>query len=248
MRLGLIGAGNMARALARGWGDPVLCFDPLSERAKALVAELGGQAAGSNAALAEGADVVFLCHKPEQLAAVAGEVAAHAKAVVSILGGVSLAELRACYAQTPVVRLMPNVAVEVRQGVICMAQESDPITGLRERLERLAAVVALPERLMEVATAVMGVGPAYVSLFVEAQVDAAVRLGMPPALAAQLATQTAAGSAALLASYDFDTLGVRRAVTSPGGSTARGLAALEAGGLRSAFHAAAQAVVHRGSQ
>ena len=73
----------------------------------------------------------------------------------------------------------------------------------------------------------MGVGPAYVSLFVEAQVDAAVRLGMPPALAAELATATTEGSAALLAVRDFDTLALRRAVTSPGGVTARGLAALE---------------------
>ena len=93
----------------------------------------------------------------------------------------------------------------------------------------------MPERLIDVATAIQGVGPAYVSLFVEAQVDAAVRLGMPPALAVELATATTEGSAALLAARDFDTLALRRAVTSPGGVTARGLAALEEGGLRAAF-------------
>ena len=73
----------------------------------------------------------------------------------------------------------------------------------------------------------MGVGPAYVSLFVEAQVDAAVRLGMPPQMAVELATATIEGSAALLAARGFDTLALRRAVTSPGGTTARGFAALE---------------------
>lgn len=101
-------------------------------------------------------------------------------------------------------------------------------------------------RLLDVATAVMGVGPAYVALFVEAQVDAAVRLGMPSATAVALATAMTEGTAALLAARGFDTLALRRAVTSPGGVTARGLAALEDGGLRAAFQAAADAVVHGG--
>jgi pyrroline-5-carboxylate reductase len=248
MRIGLIGAGNMASALARGWGDPVLCSDAMRERADALAAELGGEVADSNAALADAADVVVLCHKPEQLGAVAQEVGDRAKAVVSILGGVPLEDLRAAYLGTPVVRLMPNVAVELRKGVVCMAAESDRIEGLTGLLARVATVVELPEKLMEVATAVMGVGPAYVSLFVEAQVDAAVRLGMPPALAAELATATAAGGAELIQARDYDTLGVRRMVTSPGGSTARGLAALEDGGLRAAFQHAAEAVVHGGGR
>ncbi|HYV16031.1 MAG TPA: pyrroline-5-carboxylate reductase dimerization domain-containing protein [Conexibacter sp.] len=252
MRVGLIGAGNMASALARGWGDPVLCTDAIAARAAALAAELGGEVAASNAELAQQADVVVLCHKPDQLAAVAEEVAPHAQAVVSILGGVGLEALRGAYPGVPVIRLMPNVAVEVRQGVICIAAAPDVPAALASEvvalLERVATVAHVPEPLMEVATAVMGVGPAYVSLFVEAQVDAAVRLGMPPELAAQLATATAAGTAALLAARDYDTLGVRRAVTSPGGSTARGLAALEQGGLRSSFQAAAEAVVHGGGR
>lgn len=246
MRVGLIGAGNMASALARGWGDPVLCTDVLRERAEALAAELGGEVAASNEELAQRADVVVLCHKPEQLDTVARDVSGHAKAVVSILGGVPLEALRGAYPDTPVVRLMPNVAVELRKGVICTAAESDRIEGLTGLLARVATVVEVPEKLIEVATAVMGVGPAYVSLFVEAQVDAAVRLGMPPALAAELATATAAGSAEMIQARDYDTLGVRRMVTSPGGSTARGLAALEDGGLRAAFQHAAEAVVYGG--
>jgi pyrroline-5-carboxylate reductase len=249
MRVGLIGAGNMASALARGWGDPVLCTDVVRARAAALVAELGGEVADSNAQLAAKADVVVLCHKPTQLAEVARELGDEGRGtIVSILGGVPLDDLRAAYPDRAVVRLMPNVAVEVGKGVICVAQESDATPELIALLERVATVVTVPERMMEVATAVMGVGPAYVSLFVEAQVDAAVRLGMPPELAARLATETAAGTAALLAAHGHDTLEVRRAVTSPGGSTARGLAALEAGGLRSAFQAAAEAVVHGGGR
>src|SRR4051794_41935984 len=83
MQIGLIGAGNMGSALARGWGRPVLATDSGSGRAAALVAELGGEAVESNAALAERADVVILAHKPAQLAAVANEAQA-AKGVVSL--------------------------------------------------------------------------------------------------------------------------------------------------------------------
>jgi pyrroline-5-carboxylate reductase len=249
MRVGLIGAGNMASALARGWGDPVLCTDAVPGKAEALVAELGGDVAGSNAELALAADLVFLCHKPDQLAAVAAQVEGdeEGKAIVSILAGVPLDALRSAYPRAAkVVRLMPNVAVEIRRGVICRAAGSDEDARIRELLERVATLVTVPERLIEVATAIQGVGPAYVALFVEAQVDAAVRLGMPPRMAVELATATTEGSAALLAARDFDTLALRRSVTSPGGVTARGLAALEDGGLRAAFQAAADAAVHGG--
>ncbi|HXP28348.1 MAG TPA: NAD(P)-binding domain-containing protein, partial [Solirubrobacteraceae bacterium] len=93
MKIGLIGAGNMARAMARGWGEPVLCADPVSERAKALVDELGGEALQSNADVARAADLVVLCHKPAQLQNVAAEVAPHAKAVASILAATPLSAL-----------------------------------------------------------------------------------------------------------------------------------------------------------
>lgn len=239
----------MASALARGWGDPVLCTDAVAGKADALVAELGGEAAASNAALACAADAIFLCHKPDQLEAVAAQLEGNesGKTVVSILAGVSLDAIRSAYpGASKAIRLMPNVAVEIGRGTICLAAESDEDEELVKLLKRIATVVEVPERLIDVATAVMGVGPAYVSLFVEAQVDAAVRLGMPPALAAELATATTEGSAALLAARGFDTLALRRAVTSPGGVTARGLAALEAGGLREAFDRAAEAAVHGG--
>ena len=84
MQVGFIGSGNMAAALARGWGEPVLCSDSGSGRAKALAGELGGEAL-PNREVAERADLVILAHKPAQLAAVAAEVAGAAKAVVSIL-------------------------------------------------------------------------------------------------------------------------------------------------------------------
>jgi pyrroline-5-carboxylate reductase len=195
MQVGLIGAGNMAAALARGWGDPVLCSDSGSGRARALAQELGGEAFDSNAEVAKRADLVVLCHKPYQLHAVAQEIRDHA----------------------------------LEAEVIAL-------------FERVGTVIKLPEPLIEVGAAVMSVGPAYQALLAEAQVDAAIRQGLSAPLASHLVVETMAGTAALLAARDYDTLGVRREVTSPAGSTARGLAALERAGVRSAFNDAIDAV------
>jgi pyrroline-5-carboxylate reductase len=94
----------------------------------------------------------------------------------------------------------------------------------------------------------MGVGPAYHALIAEAQVDAAVRHGLKAPFAASLVAETMAGTAALLAARDHDTLAVRREVTSPGGSTARGLRELERAGVRAAFQDAIDAVVLGGNR
>jgi pyrroline-5-carboxylate reductase len=104
--------------------------------------------------------------------------------------------------------------------------------------DRLGSVVKVPERLLGAAAAVMSVAPAYQALLVEAQVDAAVRYGLGWQLASRLVVDTMTGTASLLEARDYDTLAVRREVTSPGGSTARGLDALERGGIRTAFQMA----------
>jgi pyrroline-5-carboxylate reductase len=251
MRLGYLGSGNMASALARGIGEPALCFDPVAGRADALALELGGEAVPDAATLAERADVVVLGHKPGQLHE-AAEQAAAARAVVSILGGVSVAELRAAYPDRPVIRLMPNTPAGVGKGVVAVAVEaggppSPAEAELREELlgllRRCATVVEIPDAQMAAATAVFGVLPAYVSLFAEATVDAAVRHGFTPDLASRMVAAGIEGSAALLRTQDHDTLAVRRGVTSPGGSTARGLRALDRAGLREAVQDAFDAVV-----
>jgi pyrroline-5-carboxylate reductase len=228
----------------------VLCTDSGSGRAAALVVELGGEAFGSNAELAEACDLVVLCHKPAQLDAVAAQIAGRARAVASVLGATTVAALQTAYPDTPVFRLMPNTPVEVGRGVVCYsaAPGVDPAleSAVLEHFGRLGMVVTLPERLMEAATATAGVGPAYLALVMEAQVDAAVRRGLPARRAAELAGATMAGAAALLEARGYDTLAVRREVASPGGSTARGLAALERRGLRDAFQEAIDAVIDGG--
>jgi pyrroline-5-carboxylate reductase len=231
----------MARALAVGLAEPALFSDGGSGRAVALAELVGGEAI-SNAELLARADVVVLAHKPAQLKAVAAELGG-AKAVLSLLGGVTLEQLEAVLPAATLTRAMPNTAVAVRQGVTCVCGAE----GLDELLARVGIVVRLPERLIDAATAVSGVAPAYVSLIAEAWVDAAVGQGIPAAQAAELVCAALAGSAALLAERGMDTLAVRREVTSPGGMTARGLRVLERAGLRAAFSDAAAAVVGGGA-
>lgn len=237
----------MARALARGWGEPVLCTDAGSGRAAALAAEVGGEAVSSNSELVDRADLVVLCHKPSQLEDVAAEIADRARAVVSVLGATTLERLRASYPNAQIARTMPNTAVEVRAGVTALCFEGGVDAGFEARVhelfERVGEAVTLREGLIDVATGIAGVGPAYMALVAEAQVDAAIKHGMPAAEANRLVVGTLAGSATLLRARDGDTLAVRREVTSPGGLTARGLAALEHGGLRTAFADAMEAVV-----
>jgi len=246
--IGLVGSGNMSRALALGWGEPVLCTDSGSGRAKELAALVGGEAVGSNRELAERADLVVLAHKPAQLDAVSREIAGAAKVVVSILARTTQAEVRAAYPETPVFRIEPNTPVEVRCGVLAFAVPDAPTdqrssAHVRELFGRLGTILDVPESLMRIAGATGGVGPAYWALLVEAQVDSAIRRGMPPGMASRLVAETMAGSAELLRLRGYDTLALRRAVASPGGTTARGLAALERGGVRAALAQAMDDVV-----
>lgn len=235
----------MASALARGFGEPALVSDVAPERAEALASAIGGEALASNALVAERADVVVLAHKPGQLGQVAAAI--DPKAVVSVLGATRVELVEAAYPGRPVYRLLPNVAAEVRRGVSCyvpgrLASEG-PEKELLELFGRVGPVVTLDEPLVEPAMALMSCGPAFFALVVEALADAGVRHGLQPADAHALALGTMAGTAQLMEDRALTPAEVRRRVTSPGGSTARGLAALERSGLRASFLDAVEAVV-----
>jgi len=232
-------AGAMARGM-RGEVESMLFTDSGSGRALALAADVGGEALGSNAELAVRADVVVLAVKPAALGRVAAELKG-ARVVVSLLGATSLATVRDAFPDATVVRVMPNVGVEVRRGVLCLAGEPDE--GLRRVLDGLGHVVELADEEFDLATAVMGCAPAYLALAVEAIAEAGVAEGLGEELARELVVETAAGTAELLRiRHPAD---VRRAVASPGGSTEAGLEALDRGGARAAFEAAVRASLER---
>jgi pyrroline-5-carboxylate reductase len=242
MIVGFVGSGSMAAAMARGWKgefERMLFSDSGSGRAQALAEELGGEAV-SNAEIGARADLVVLAVKPAMLSAVAPELDG-AKVVISLLGATPLATIAATFPRSATLRVMPNVAVEVRRGVLCVAGPEPP--AVREKLEVLGHVVELLDEDFDAATAVMGCAPAYLALAVEAIADAGAEDGLDAELARELVVETTAGTAELLRiRHPAD---VRKAVASPGGSTEAGLEALDRAGGRAAFEAAVRASLER---
>jgi pyrroline-5-carboxylate reductase len=242
MIVGFVGSGSMAAAIARGWAgefERMLFSDSGSGRAAELARETGGETA-SNAEIAERADLVVVAVKPAALGAVAPDLGA-ARQVVSILAAVPVARLEEAFPRAEVLRVMPNVGVEVRKGVLCVAGEAS--ADVRRKLGLLGHVVEIADADFDAATAVMGCAPAYLALAVEAIAEAGAEDGLDPELARELVVETTAGTAELLrARHPAD---VRKAVASPGGSTEAGLEALDREGARAAFAAAVRASLER---
>jgi pyrroline-5-carboxylate reductase len=242
MVIGFVGSGSMAAAIARGWAgefEEMLFSDSGSGRAQALAEELGGEAVG-NEEIARRADLVVLAVKPNKLEEVAPQLAGVAR-VVSVLAVVPLERLQAAFPDAEVLRVMPNVGVEVRKGVLCVAGDADE--EARAKLALLGHLVEIPDSDFDEATAIMGCAPAYLALAVEALADAGAAAGLDAELARELVVETTAGTAELLrVRHPAD---VRKAVASPGGSTEAGLEALDREGARAAFEAAVEASLRR---
>jgi pyrroline-5-carboxylate reductase len=248
MKLGLIGAGNMASALARGIGEPVLVHDIDEEKARALAEELGGEAVGSNAELAERSDVLVLCHKPKPLDEVASEVDGRASAVVSILAATSTQQIAEAYPGASIYRFIPNIPAEVKRGVFCYVAGPNAADGpeaeILELIGRTGTVIRLPdEPLIEPAMALMACGPGFLALVAEKFADAGAAHGLDPADAIRMVVETMGGTADYLAQHGYDAPALRTRVATPGGTTEKGLIALEERGLGDVTRAAVDAVV-----
>jgi pyrroline-5-carboxylate reductase len=248
MRLGLIGAGNMASALARGIGEPVLVADIDRGKAARLAAELGGEAVDSNAELADRADAIVLCHKPKQLEEVAAEIDGRGKVVISILAAVTTERLGAAYPGAPVYRFIPNIPAEVGRGVLCytpgpLAAEG-PEDEILELFGRAGTIIRLDdEPLIEPAMALMSCGPAFMALVAEAFAEAGAAHGLSRDDASRMVVETMGGTAAYLAEHGDDAKALRTRVATPGGATERGLVELEERGVRDVCRAAVDAVL-----
>jgi pyrroline-5-carboxylate reductase len=232
VELGLIGAGNMASALARGIGEPVLVHDIDAPKAEALALELGGEAVASASELAERADAVVLCHKPQQLEEVAAQLEGRPRAVVSILAATTTEQIEAAYPGAPVYRFIPNIPAEVGRGVLCYVAGSrageGPEAEVLELFGRAGTILTLDtEPLMEPAMALMSCGPAFMALVAESFANAGARHGLAPDAAMRMVVETMSGTAAYLAENDWDAGALRRRVATRGGATERGLTRLE---------------------
>lgn len=252
MKVGFAGSGNMAAALARGMaacGSPpeaMLFADSGSGRAQALAEELGGERASSLEELAEASDLVVLAVKPAGLEDAGPAIAGRTAGVVSVLGATTLERLQRALAPTPVLRAMPNLAVEVCHGVICHTPLPDPPGSLAAGLGLLGdlgSVYELDEELMDPATAVMGCAPAYIALAAEALVRAGEEAGLPAELSDELVREATAGVGRHLLSRDPAEM--QRAIASPGGSTEAGLDELADRAVHDAYRAAVAASLRR---
>jgi pyrroline-5-carboxylate reductase len=236
----------MASALARGIGEPVLVHDIDAAKAEHLAAELGGEAVESAPALAERADVVVLCHKPQQLNEVAEQISA--RAIASILAATTTAQIEAAYPDTPVYRFIPNIPAEVRKGVLCYVRGSlaaqGPENEVLQLFGRAGMVIRLDdEPLIEPAMALMSCGPAFIALVAESFADAGTQHGLPRDDAMRMVVEAMGGTAAYLAESAYDTGALKRRVATPGGATERGLIRLEEEGIGNVCRAAVDAVV-----
>ncbi len=235
--------------VAGGWARPEeLCVaERLAGRRRELAGRFPGVAVVDTVPSAEGAVVAV---KPGDVAGACAELAeAGVGRVLSIAAGVSLTVLEAALGEVPVVRAMPNTAALVGAGVTAIAGGTRAgeaeLTWAEEVLGAVGEVVRVPEPLLDAVTGLSGSGPAYVFLVAEALIDAGVLVGLPHDTSRRLALQTLLGAARLLTETGESPQSLRAAVTSPGGTTASGLRALEAAGARSAMIEAVVAATAR---
>ncbi|HEX8803865.1 MAG TPA: pyrroline-5-carboxylate reductase [Acidimicrobiales bacterium] len=254
--LQIVGGGKMGEALlaglvGAGWAPPdeLRVVETLPARADALRAAHPGVTV---AAEPSAADRHVVAVKPGDVEAACGALAGTGSRapVLSIAAGVTVARLEAALApDTPVVRAMPNTPALVGAGAAAVApgrHATDADLAWAESvLSAVGTVVRLDEPLLDAVTGLAGSGPAYVFLVVEALVEAGVLAGLPRPVSATLATQTVLGAARLLDASDEGPEALRAAVTSPGGTTAAGLRALERAGVRAAFLDAVMAATER---
>jgi pyrroline-5-carboxylate reductase len=256
MKLGFVGAGNMATGIARGLAaareepgapDAMLFADADHDRARELADEVGGTAVDSNRALAEEADLVLLAVKPNVLDAVADDLVQAGTPVVSILAGTPLERLTEALPGLELVRVMPNLGAQLRQAVLCVAFPDDLPGDERQRVTQLLAllgdVIELDEELIDAATALMGCSPGYLALMAEVLVEAGVEEGLTEDQALRMVARSMAATGGLLDLHKPAAL--KEAVASPGGMTEAGLNELEERSIRTTLLAAVDASLAR---
>ncbi len=250
----VVGGGNMGAALLMGMlssgeFDPadVAIVEPLADRRAILTAQFPGVLVSDVIPACDGA---VLAVKPPDIPEVArGAAAAGARRVLSIAAGVTTATIAAAAGpSTAVVRAMPNTPALVGKGVSAITAgpgaDDDDVEWAERILGSVGMTVRAPESQFDAVTGLTGSGPAYVFFVAEALIEAGAAVGLDPALVESMVAQLLVGSAALLAAQG-DPASLRAMVTSPGGTTAAGIAVLEDQGVRSAFVEAVHAAAER---
>lgn len=247
-RIAFAGAGNMGGAILRGLlqaghnPQDVLFFEPFESTAKS-VADLGAVRYSDFGKMANEADVLFLCVKPQIFKAVASEWNASAQSntskpeIISIMAGVSRQKILDAlnFAHGDVVRVMPNLPLTVGKGAIAIASDGvsqESLEVAKELLSTVGITVTVGENLIDAVTGLSGSAPAYVFEFIEGLVRGGVKMGLTRPVAMQLTLATIEGSVELLKKSGKDTGELSAMVSSPAGTTIAGVQVLEDAGLR----------------
>lgn len=249
-KLALIGGGFMgeailSRLIAAGVvaHSAIAVGEPVAERRETLTRQYQVRAVADNVAAVADAAVVLLAIKPQQtepvLAALRGNLGPDTL-VVSIIAGTALSSLTTGLDHQQVVRAMPNTPATVGEAMTvwtaASAVSAAQLAAVRAIFQAIGREIQVDgDRYVDMATAVNGSGPGYVFLVIEALIDAAVQLGLARPAAHELVVQTVLGAAALARDTGEHPAELRNRVTTPGGTTAAGLLAMEAGGLRAAL-------------
>jgi len=263
-RIGFIGAGQMAEALARGLmargmikGSQVCCSDPAAVR-KDLFKSFGASAYESNVEVAKHSDIIFIAVKPNYVTVVLEEIRnagalTSSHTIVSIAAGVTLGTmLQAAGADARIVRVMPNTPCLVGEvaAAMCLggkADESDE-KAVRMMFEAVGKIYTVAENLLSAVTGVSGSGPAYIFMVIEALADGGVKAGLPRDISQALAAQTVLGSAKMVLETGKHPGQLKDMVTSPAGTTIAAVHELEKAGVRCAFINAVTAAAQRADQ
>jgi len=262
MRLGVIGCGKMGTALVQGAikagvvsPTAVIGHDPYEGSRLAFTKSTGATATANLHDCAD-TEVLLLCTKPQDIAAAVHSLSASGmagKLIISIAAGVTLDTLETLSAaHFRIIRAMPNTPALVGKGAsaFCLGTTTteDDAAFAKKLLSAVGLAIEVPERLMDAVTGLSGSGPAYVYLVIEALADGGLRMGLSKSDALQLAAQTVLGAAAMVVETGTHPAVLKDAVTSPGGTTIAGLAALEKHGLRSALIEAVTAATRRATE
>ncbi|KAM6148314.1 pyrroline-5-carboxylate reductase 3 [Rhynchocyon petersi] len=262
LRVGFVGAGRMAEAIARGLiragkveAQNVLASAP-TERNLCHFQALGCRTTHTNQDVLQSCCVVFLATKPHILPAVLVEIAPVVTAehiLVSLAAGVPLSTLEELLPPSArVLRISPNLPCVVQEGAVVLARGRRAGSREAELLQTLLTACGLceevPEAYLDIHTGLSGSGVAFVCAFSEALAEGAIKMGMPSDLAHCIAAQTLLGTAKLLLQEGRHPAQLRTDVCTPGGTTIHGLHALEQGGLRAATMSAVEAATNRAKE
>jgi pyrroline-5-carboxylate reductase len=261
MHLGVIGCGKMGSALIQGainakilQPSTVFGYDKIIAASESFAAATGASICSSLEELSQSCDTFLLATKPYDVAAVLKNLAASRgdspALVISIAAGITLASLESYLPKSiRVIRTMPNTPALVGKGASAFAvgerATADDANAAEKLLSSVGLALQVPEKLLDAVTGLSGSGPAYGFLIIEALADAGVRHGLPRQDAIRLAAQTMLGAATMVLETSLHPAQLKDMVTSPGGTTIEGLAALEKNGVRHALIEAVSAATHR---